>query len=56
MMGSKVQELLIRNAKEKIERNLKMAERFSYHKIFEEKFLRQAIDAETELNALTTGE
>jgi hypothetical protein len=42
----------LRKAREKYERNLAMAERFSHNPAFEEKFLSQAIDAETEINRL----
>jgi hypothetical protein len=49
MLGEKHHALLVKRAKEKMARNLAMAER---HPLFEEKFLNQAIEAEDELHEL----
>jgi len=52
MLGSKPYELVVKRLEEKIERNLAMAEQYSFHPVFSEKFLNQAIEAEAELEAL----
>ena len=52
MTNNPIAAIMLKRAKQCYERNLEMAERYSHHRELEEKFLSQAIKAETEIRKL----
>ena len=51
-MLSKTSEIKLKQARDRFRRNLELAERFSHNPGLEEKFLQQAVAAETQINQL----